>query len=82
MTTPAVDAETGFQWTIRLPFRWGQVVYLRQSEEKDPGMVVSYTIAPNACLQVGVRWSNATLNWVYPFELTTEYQPNFAALES
>jgi hypothetical protein len=81
MILPTTDAETVFSWTIRLPYRWGQVVYLKATQDKDPGLVVTFNISPGGIVQVGVRWGNANLNYVYPFELTTEYLPDFAQLE-
>ncbi len=62
--------------TIRLPFDFGERVYLRINPEKVAGMVTGFHIRVSSML-MSVTWPDRTETNHYFFELTTEFQPDF-----
>jgi hypothetical protein len=66
--------------TVRLPYHYGDTVYLTGREDHVPGIVIGYEILPGA-LKAQVRWTDYAFTPVEHFlcELTTEYEPQFAS---
>ena len=61
--------------TIKLPFSFGTIVYLRTRTDKQPGMVTGYQISPGGQC-VLITWSENGNEYRHYFcELTTEFTP-------
>jgi hypothetical protein len=60
--------------TVRLPFNFGDRVYLRGREQRTAGTVIGFTIHPRDTL-VEVRWlDDMEITSNHVFELSTEYE--------
>jgi hypothetical protein len=62
---------------VRLPFEFGQAVYHRIAKEREPGLVTGFIVRSCADPIVMVTWVDRAESIHYPFELTTEYVPDF-----
>lgn len=67
---------------VRLPYRFGETVYLKGREDCVPGTVVAFMILPNM-VKADVTWSDHAFNQSenFPCELTTEYEPTYSLRE-
>jgi hypothetical protein len=67
--------------TVRLPFGFGEIVYMRSAKEKVPGLVTSFRIF-DGLVMTCVSWTDTRIEQNHCFyELTTEYQPDFSSSE-
>ena len=71
-------SETKSKPRVRLPYRFGETVYLRGREEKVAGIVISFEATPGAVF-TEVRWSDQPFTYGAhnDFELSTDYEPEF-----
>lgn len=75
----SVEPNAGdFAWMARLPFRYGQIVYHVTAREKKKGVVVGYQLRPGS-LVVLVTWDGPADGYHFPFELTTEFEPDLTS---
>ena len=65
--------------TIRLPFEYGTRVWHRVRRENVPGIVTGYHLRQNYML-VSVTWAdNLDESSFCPYELATEFTPDYTA---
>ncbi len=60
-------------------FGIGEPVYLRASEERDPGFVTAISFRGTGA-SYEITWGNAERTWHFDFELTREYVPNWGSV--
>ena len=58
------------------PWDFGTIVYLRICDEPDRGMITGYAVKPEGVVCF-VTWSNREEKLHYPFELSTEFVPEY-----
>ena len=69
------EDEDEFPRIVELPFRFGEVVYLKLREQKVPGQVIGYCVNPGN-LTVRVVWcDDGCEQCFYPWQLTRTYEP-------
>ncbi len=64
--------------TVELPHKFGETVYLRDREEKVPGIIIAFDVLPGGNT-VQVRWTDQpfTSGAHFAFELCEEYEPRY-----
>jgi len=64
-------------YTHSSQYTFGDVVFLRVSGEKKPGMVTAVSFRPGGSRTYGVTWSGGTESWHHEIELSSEYVPEW-----
>lgn len=62
---------------IATKYAIGDTVYMRLTQEKFAGLIVSILIEPNCSISYRVAWENRIQSYHYEIELTSTYIPDF-----
>ena len=62
---------------VKVAYDFGDLVYLKVREERFAGMVTGIMLRPGSVAYC-VTWANGSETFHFAFELTAEYEPDFA----